>query len=435
MKERVINRLNKNFKIAKQYYDEQGTIIVIDADAHKEVCAALASVRSTYAMYEDSFPDDIKAKFDELGMIWDARTAEMVAVASRKDASWDSNYELAKQYYKVFGSLTMPKNFEMYGVKLGEWIEEQKESYAKGEISIDRACRLGDLDINWGYESDHISYDESVIAYYVSQCFPDTISSYCPPELRGKELDVYVPSLKIGIEFDGHFHRKTLQKDLEKNQLCKDGGYKLIRVRPNILPRMRSDDNCTVVTLHGSKTSTASKETAVKKVLKALGVTQAQMPSIDIRRDKHEIMGIVIEDKTYFNQYLMAASKYAHTHGHLLVPHNYTDPTGLRLGKWINSIRYSRQWLTERQVNALDDIGMVWRNIKQEKWLTNFAMARSFGSRIPNYAKTTDGESLKDWYEQQKNDFVSSRMKEDYKLEAMKTVRIRKDKNRSSEER
>ena len=47
--------------------------------------------------------------------------------------------------------------------------------------------------------------------------------------LGKKEIDIFHPILKIGIEYDGYGHSD--KKDLEKNKLCANAGIKLIRIR------------------------------------------------------------------------------------------------------------------------------------------------------------------------------------------------------------
>ena len=48
---------------------------------------------------------------------------------------------------------------------------------------------------------------------------------------QGYELDIYIPSKKIAIEYDGSFwHGNKTRKDLEKNQKCKKDGIKLYRI-------------------------------------------------------------------------------------------------------------------------------------------------------------------------------------------------------------
>lgn len=54
--------------------------------------------------------------------------------------------------------------------------------------------------------------------------------------LKGKEIDVYIPSLKIGIEYNGNFwhgegmNGKTSASHLEKTELAKKNGIKLIQI-------------------------------------------------------------------------------------------------------------------------------------------------------------------------------------------------------------
>ena len=46
--------------------------------------------------------------------------------------------------------------------------------------------------------------------------FPDAQSRF---RIETKELDIYVPSLKTGIEFDGaYWHQKTAKRDRRKNE-------------------------------------------------------------------------------------------------------------------------------------------------------------------------------------------------------------------------
>ena len=46
------------------------------------------------------------------------------------------------------------------------------------------------------------SFPEQAIKYYVKKLYPDTESRYKDVFENGMELDVYIPSVRIGIEFD-----------------------------------------------------------------------------------------------------------------------------------------------------------------------------------------------------------------------------------------
>lgn len=89
------------------------------------------------------------------------------------------------------------------------------------------------------------SFPEQVIFYYVKQLFPDAINGY---KYENAEVDVFIPSLNIGIEYDGENYHKTLykyKKDVEKNHLLFNGGISLFRIRENNCTLM-IDEKCVI---------------------------------------------------------------------------------------------------------------------------------------------------------------------------------------------
>lgn len=75
------------------------------------------------------------------------------------------------------------------------------------------------------------SLKEFIVYYYVSQNVTDAIQSYKAPGLKNKELDIYIPSISTGIEFDGQEWHKKVSRDIEKDELCHNQGIRLIRIR------------------------------------------------------------------------------------------------------------------------------------------------------------------------------------------------------------
>ena len=81
------------------------------------------------------------------------------------------------------------------------------------------------------------SFPEQAIYYYLKKHFPDAINGdrEC---LAGKELDIYIPSCKFAIEYDGQTWHKDIKKDENKDLLCKEKDINLYRIR---------EDNCKLI--------------------------------------------------------------------------------------------------------------------------------------------------------------------------------------------
>lgn len=81
------------------------------------------------------------------------------------------------------------------------------------------------------------SFPEQAIFFYISQSYPDSVNGY---KFKGIEFDVYIPSLSTAIEYDGVFYhkaRRVVDKDLKKDEMCKQNNISLIRFRDPKLPK------------------------------------------------------------------------------------------------------------------------------------------------------------------------------------------------------
>lgn len=122
------------------------------------------------------------------------------------------------------------------------------------------------------------SLPEFVIEYYLKKCGFEIMHSY---KKNGYELDVYIPSKKIGIEYDGYFwHKNKSDKDIEKNAKCKKDGIKLYRIREGLTSLNDSSIDYTI-----QKNQKDFPE-ILKKILKEITKTDVD---IDLERDNFEI--------------------------------------------------------------------------------------------------------------------------------------------------
>ena len=87
-------------------------------------------------------------------------------------------------------------------------------------------------------KESHSSIPEQIIYYYIKKKFPDAINSYTPEWLNKSEIDIYIPSLKLAIEYDGERWHRDIIRDIEKNKTIILNGIKIIRVREPNLPKL-----------------------------------------------------------------------------------------------------------------------------------------------------------------------------------------------------
>lgn len=88
--------------------------------------------------------------------------------------------------------------------------------------------------------SNQSSRPEARILAELQSLFPDIVSRY---RLNRQEIDVFIPSLSIGVEYDGsYYHKKKASQDRRKNEFLKSHGISLVRVRHKPLPRIEDHD-------------------------------------------------------------------------------------------------------------------------------------------------------------------------------------------------
>ncbi|MCA4157722.1 zinc-ribbon domain-containing protein [Priestia megaterium] len=85
------------------------------------------------------------------------------------------------------------------------------------------------------------SFAEQLLFFHFEKIFKETKNRFliC---IDGKdyELDIFIPELKLGIEFDGYWHHleERIKRDEDKNNMLKERGINLIRIRNFNLPKI-----------------------------------------------------------------------------------------------------------------------------------------------------------------------------------------------------
>ena len=140
--------------------------------------------------------------------------------------------EIAKEWDMEKNNGILPKNVSPYTYNSYWWICPKGHSYKKKVIQRTRFHKP--IDCPKCIKSHSTSFPEQAIYYYVKKCFPEAVNRYKEPFENGMELDIYIPTLKFGIEYDGvafHNDKEQHQRELKKYLECKNLGIKLIRIK------------------------------------------------------------------------------------------------------------------------------------------------------------------------------------------------------------
>ena len=134
------------------------------------------------------------------------------------------------------------------------------------------------------------SFPEQCFFYYIKKIYPDAINSYRDIFDNGMELDIYIPSIRTGIEYDGVFwHDKdALSREEKKYKICKENQIRLFRIKEESFGGF--NDNADRIWYIPKKHDDQLLDFYITDFLKQLTFWSANLPDIDVARDRPEIL-------------------------------------------------------------------------------------------------------------------------------------------------
>ena len=144
------------------------------------------------------------------------------------------NPDLAKQWHPSLNGNLTPEGVTYGSGKKVWWICKNGHSYVAAVCNRARGSGCPTCS-----DALRTSFPEQAMYYYIKQEFPDAISGYKRIFGSSMELDVFIPSLNVGIEYDGvvyHSSPKIQCRDERKYCICKEHGITLIRVQEMMPP-------------------------------------------------------------------------------------------------------------------------------------------------------------------------------------------------------
>ena len=158
------------------------------------------------------------------------------------------------------------------------------------------------------YSGRQTSFAEQAFYFYIKKMYPDAINRYKADFLGKMELDIYIPSIKLAIEYDGiAWHKETkLAREQKKYQICKSQGIYLIRLKEKkgdykgiaddcyCIPDLYKSNKLNHVIPHILEGIDPDK---TKRVMERAQNLWCQIPviptyDVDVERDKIEILKI-----------------------------------------------------------------------------------------------------------------------------------------------
>lgn len=126
------------------------------------------------------------------------------------------------------------------------------------------------------------SFQEQSVLYYLSL----TQKAENRSNLFGEEVDIFLPELNTGIEYNGkYYHRNRGEKDLKKQRVLSKNGIRLIVIEEaenNIL----FDDRIEIKSSNSGHVKYPDLEWMIRQVFDLLGITR---PDVNILRDQISI--------------------------------------------------------------------------------------------------------------------------------------------------
>ena len=155
--------------------------------------------------------------------------------------------------------------FDNNPIFLREWDYENNTNISPQSITVNSTEKVWWIcsvcGYNWKARVDHrfngvgcpqcarekqSSFPEQAVFYFIKKVFPDAINGD-KNLISPYELDIYIPLKNIAIEYDGQAFHKYTKRDIKKNELCKNKGIYLYRIREKNCIHLEEDDNVTCI--------------------------------------------------------------------------------------------------------------------------------------------------------------------------------------------
>lgn len=234
-------------------------------------------------------------------------------------------------------------------------------------------------------KQNRTSFPEQAIFYYVKKVWPDAINGYTEIFQDAMELDIFIPSLKFGIEYDGkawHSSSEALIREKRKFNVCKKNGISLIRIKED--QEQKAIDTCDILLI---------TDRNLDNTIKELSRYFPLYDDIDTVRDRIVIQdGYLssIKNHSFAIKYPDIASEWHPIKNGSLSPNMFSAGSGENVW-WICSLGH--EWKTAINERTCSGNGCPY--------CSNHRLLKGY-----NDLATTDPILAKEWHPSKNNDLL-----------------------------
>lgn len=393
--------------LLKEYGAEHGDLMVpshYETEYGEKLGNWCFNIRSRYK--KGKVPEERACILDGMGFVWETF-----------DAYWQEGYSHALAYFEENGNIDMPKRYRCAdGYRLGLWISTQRNvrlGRVSGNLNEEKIRKLDALGMAWADKGatsfeKHLASLKKYMDSHGDDMVPD---SYVDED--GVKLGKWVTRIRwehangklsdrkrrmleaAGFAFHGYNNQWHAQY-LEAKSFCDTNGDLHV---PAAYTRE-----------HGG--TLAQWINSQRREYRKEGHGSLSEDQVELLEAIHIEEGSRAEKS--FEKGVEEFRRYVEEYHDNLVPSEYATPEGYRLGRWLCHQRekYGRGQLSEAQVRALEDAGMVWESTETVRavrhWNVMYETAKQYASehgglgRVPYDYETPDGRKLGSWVVQQR---------------------------------
>ena len=236
------------------------------------------------------------------------------------------------------------------------------------------------------------SFAEQAVFYYIKKRFPDAVNRFKDIFDNGMELDIFVPSIALAIEYDGvAFHKNNkIEREERKYQICKQHNIKLIRIKEQKLDEIWDSGYDIADKIYQTEydgKDILKLEDTIRCLIQGLILST---PKIDIKKDElsiRELSAAFFKGKSLADKHPELVKEWHPTKNGKLTPYNVS--CGSDYNAWWLCSKCGHEWQTAVNKRTHEKTGC--KNCYLERIKTECP------NNIAILQYSLDGQFIKEW--------------------------------------